>query len=189
MIWQIVLLIVIFLLIIPIPFKFKLTFNILRLSGEVQLSVFKLINYKVRVRFRGAYIYIITNNKTRREKLSSKNFNVAFVMQMLRQLYFRLILKTLSFSCQGGYYNNAFVTALGSSVIDITSKSIFARILHNKKSAHIFISNEAKYNQDCLHIKLEGQIYISVFDVIYSLINTLWSLKGEKYETRNAQTK
>lgn len=187
MIWQIILLIIVVLLIIPISIKFETKFNILRLSGAVQIQLLGFIKFNVRVRFRGQYVYITTNNKTRREKLSSKNFNVAFVVQMIRQLYFRLTLKYLTFTSESGYYNDAMVTALGGSIIDIVSKCIYARILHNKKSAHILIQNDTKYNQDCLNLKIQGQIYISLFDVIYSLINVLWSLKGEKYETGNSK--
>ena len=185
MIWQLILLIIIFLLIIPIPIKFRLNFNILRLSGEVFIKVF-FIKYKVRVRFRGGYVYIIKNSKARREKLSSKNYNVVFITQFARQLYFRLILQSLRFVSEEGYYNNAMITAIGSSVIDIISKCLYARILHNKKSAHIFIQNEAKYNQDCLNIKVESEIRISLFDLIYSLVNSYFILKGEKYERANS---
>lgn len=182
MIWQIILLIIIFLLIIPIPIKFKVVFNILRLSGAVEIAIFKVIKFKLRVRFRGAYVYITKNNITRREKLTSKNFNIAFVVQFVRQLYFRTILQDLKFEGDVGYYNDAMVTAMASSVIDIISKCLSARILHNKKCAHIFVSNETKYNQDCLNLKIEGKVNIAIFDVIYSIINTLWSLKGESYE-------
>lgn len=182
MIWQIILLIIIFLIIIPIPIKFKVVFNILRLSGEINISVFKFINYKSRVRFRGAYVYISHNGKTKREKITSKNFNIAFVLQLIRQLYFRTVLQSLNFVSDVGYYNDAMITAVGCGVIDIVSKSIYARILHNKKSAHIFIQNEAKYNQDCLNIKIESKASISIFDFVYSIINSLWSLKGESYE-------
>jgi len=183
MIWQFILLILIFLLIIPIPIKFKLIFNVLRLSGAVHLKVFRFINFQVRVRFRGEYVYITTNHKTRREKLSSKNFNVALVVQLIKNIYFRLILNTLNFVSNVGYYNDAMITALSSGVVDIVSKCLYSKILHNKKSAHIFISNEAKYNQDCLNIKVEGNIRISLFDILYSTINALLSLRGEKYET------
>ena len=188
MIWQIVLLIIIILLIIPIPINFNLKFNVLRLSGDVQIQVFKFINYSSHVRFRGQYIYITQNNKTRREKITSKNFNLAFVVQLSKQLYFRLILQYLSFVSIGGYYNDAMVTALGASLIDVVSKCIYAKILHNKKSAHIFIQNEQKYNQDCLHFKVECKLNISIFDILYSVVNSLWSLKGEKYEAGNSQT-
>ncbi len=186
MIWQIVLLIIIFLLIIPISIKVKLSFNILRLSGSVSITLFNIINFKLRVSFRGQYVYITRKNKTRREKLSSQNFNIALVIQLIRQLYFRTIINQLNFVSQSGYYNDAMITALESSIIDILSKSLYARILHNKKSAHIFIQNEAKYNQDCLNIKIETRVNISLFDIIYSVINSLWSLKGEKYETRDS---
>jgi len=187
MIWQIVLLFIIFLLIIPIPIKVDVKFNVLRFSGDLEIAIFKIIKNKFHVRFRGQYVYITKNDKTRREKITSKNFNIAFVMQMVRQLYFRMILKHLSFVSVGGYYNDAMVTALGCGVIDIISKCLYAKILHNKKSAHIFIQNEGKYNHDCLNFKIEAKISISIFDILYSVINSLWYLKGEKYEARNSQ--
>ena len=59
--------------------------------------------------------------------------------------------------------------------------------MHNKKSAHIFVLNEAKYNQDCLRAELEGQVSISLFDVIYSFISSVLSLKGDKYERTKAE--
>lgn len=186
MIWRLILLIIIFLLIIPIPIKLKLSFNVLRLSGEVNIQISKLISYKARVRFRGAYVYITQNNKTRREKLTASNYNVAYVMQLIRQLYFRVELNTLTFASEEGYYNNAMITALGSGVIDIVSKCAKGRILHNKKSAHIFVQNEAKYNQDCLNFKLECEAKVSTFDMAYSIINSLWSIKGDNYEKSNS---
>ncbi len=189
MIWQILLIFIILLLIIPIPIKFKVLFNILRLSGEIQINIFKFINYKIKVKFRGQYVYITKNNKTYREKLSAKNFNIAFVVQTVRQLYFRLILDRLIFVSENGYYNDAMVTAVGTGVVDVITKCIYAKILHNKKSAHILINNEAKYNKDCLNFKIEGKVNISIFDVIYSIINSLWCLKGAKYEATDSKAK
>ena len=61
--------------------------------------------------------------------------------------------------------------------------------MHNKKSAHILINNEAKYNQDCLNFKIEGKVNISIFDVLYSIVNSLWSLKGAEYETTEYKAK
>jgi len=186
MIWQIILLIIIFLLIIPIPIKIKLVFNVLRLSGAVNIKILKFIKYNIRVRFRGAYVYITSKNKTRREKLTATNYNIAYIIQLIRQLYFRVILNSLTFISEEGYYNNAMITALGSGMIDIASKCAKGRILHNKKSAHIFIQNQPKYNQDCLNIKLECEAKITLFDILYSIINSLWSMKGEKYEKSNS---
>ncbi|MBQ3502736.1 MAG: hypothetical protein IJA72_03625, partial [Clostridia bacterium] len=133
------------------------------------------------------YVYITQNGRTRREKLTSKNYNIAFVLKFINEIYFRTQLAFLKFNSELGYYNDAMVTALGSSVIDVVSKCIYSRILHNKKSAHIFVLNEAKYNQDCLRAELEGQVSISLFDVIYSFISSVLSLKGDKYERTKAE--
>ena len=186
MIWKIILLIIVFLLIIPIPIKIKLGFNVLRLSGAVNIKILKFIKYNVRVRFRGAYVYVTSKKQTRREKLTSTNYNVAYIMQLMRQLYFRVVLNSLIFVSEEGYYNNAMITAIGSGMIDIITKCLKGRILHNKKSAHIFIQNQPKYNQDCLNLKFECEVKISLFDVIYSIINSLWSIKGDKYEKSNS---
>lgn len=189
MIWQILLIFIILLLIISIPIKFKVVFNVLKLSGEIKINVFKLINYKIKVKFKGQYVYVTKNTKTYREKLSAKNFNIAFALETIKQLYFRLILDRLIFVSESGYYNDAMITAIGTGVIDVVSKSIYTKILHNKKSAHILIDNEPKYNQDCLNFKIEGRVNISIFDVLYSIVNSLLNLKGEKYETRNSKAK
>lgn len=182
MIWQIILLIIIFLIIIPIPIKVKLKFNVLRLSGKAEVRIFKIFNYKIGVRFRGQYVFITTRKGTKREKLSAKNFNIAFVVQYIRQIYFRIIIKSLNVGSEEGYANSAMATALMCSITDVLFKCISARIIHNKKYAHIFVSSDTKYNEDCLRMKLESQCYISIFDAVYSLINSYVSLKGEEYE-------
>ena len=131
-------------------------------------------------------MYITRKNKTSREKLTANNYNVAYVVQLVRQLYFRLELDFFSVLSQEGYYNDAMITALAGGTIGIINQCIKARILHNKKSAHIFVKNEAKYNQDCLNLKLECRAKISVFDILYSTINSLWSIKGDNYEKSNS---
>lgn len=187
MIWQIVLLIIIVTLIMPIPVNTKIAFNILKLSGEINIQVLRVFKYKRRVRFKNGYLYITRKGRTKREKISSKNFNIAYAIQFVRQVYFRLILKSLTFVGEEGYYNNAMISAMGAGTVDLISKCVFARIRHNKKSAHIVMRNEAKYNQDCLNFKIEGIITISIFDIIYSIVNSYLSLKGGNYERKKAE--
>lgn len=182
MIWQTILLIIIFLLIIPIPIKFTALFKILRLSGEIEFRVLKIFKFGLRVKFRGSYVYITNHKGTRREKLTNKNYNIAYLIQLIRQIYFRTELNQITIESNIGYYNDALYTAIGSSAFDIVSKCLLARILHNKKSAHIFVKNNTKYNQDCLNIKTNVEFKISMFDIIYSLVNAKLSLRGEEYE-------
>ena len=184
---KIIVLVLIVVLIVPIPIKVQVSFNVLKISGEVVIKLFKFFEYKVRVRFRGKYIYVTHKSKTKREKFTSKNFNVALMIEMIKNIYFRLVLTKLYFSSEAGYYNNAMTTAVGSSVIDIISKDVCCRILNNKKSAHIFVGNEPKYNEDCLNFKIEGDVKISIFDILYSFVNSLLSLKGVKYERNQTE--
>ncbi len=186
MIWKIIVILIIFLLIILIPIKIKVDFNILKLSGAWEVHICKIIKFRVRVRIRGRYIYITKNGKTRREKLSSKNYSVALILKLINETYFRTELNQLTIKSEIGYCNNAMVSAIGCSVVDIITKCSKARIAHNKKAAHIFVLNEPKYNGDYLNIKLESDIKISIFDIVYSLTSTLLSLKGDNYEREKA---
>ena len=187
MIWKIILLIIIFLLIILIPIKIKINFNILKLSGACELQIFKIIKFKVRVRIRGRYVYITKRGKTRREKLSAKNYNIALILKLINETYFRTELHYLNLTSEIGYCNNAMISAIGCAAVGIVSKCTKARIMHNKKSAHIFVINEPKYNQDCLNITLESKIKISLFDIMFSLVSSLLSLKGDNYEREKAE--
>lgn len=187
MFWKLFVLILVVVIIVPIPIKVSVSFNILKLSGEVSIKLIKFLGYKIRVRFRGKYIYITHKSKTRREKFTNKNFNLALLMEVIKNVYLRLVLTKIYFASQTGYYNNAMVTAITSSLIDIVSKDVCCRILNNKKSAHIFVGNEPKYNEDCFSVKIEGDVKISIFDFLYSFINSLLSLKGVRYERSKAE--
>ncbi len=187
MIWQFLLLILVLLLIIPIPIKLKITFNILRLKGEVEGKIF-WFKIKLKFRLRGQYVYITTKKGTKREKITNNNYNLAFVIEIFKQIYYRTHLTQLNFITDIGYYNNALITALSSSIVDILAKCISAKILHNKKSAHIYINNEPKYNEDRCKAHVEIRCFISLFDIIYSFVNTVFNLKGDKYEKQPKST-
>ena len=175
--WYLIFLFVIFILLLLIVYPFLISvevkFNLLRLKGVftlVLLGKFKL-QYKLRVK--NGYVYIYHNRKEKRFKLTDQSFNVIFFLNLVKQIYFRHQLLFFDMFSTFGYSNDACVTAVGAGYFDVIGKSVFCKVQNNKKSAHIFVNVEPKYNQDICSIRAKSSIRVSIWDMLYSLAYTL----------------
>ncbi len=172
----------------PFLVKFDVRFNILRLKGIIIFQLFNKIKFEYKIRIKHGYVYINYKNKERKEKISNKNINIIVIIELINQLYFRIQLLTFAVTSNFGYVLDSCVTAVGAGSIDVICKSMLTKIKNNKKSAHIFVIVEPKYNEDIFNVRIENEIRISIFDLIYTLIYTLinvWSV----YEKRKSATR
>lgn len=182
MYWYLFFVILIIIITFPIKTKVVVKANILNLSSQLFISVLGIKILKLRVKFKGNYVYITKGKYTYKEKLTASNIDVVFLINFVKLLYFRLHLIELIEESEIGYSNNALTTSLGVASVDIIVKGILARVKNNKKSSHIFIDNYAKYNEDCLNFKLEASICINILDIFYSFVSSKIKSKGVKYE-------
>ncbi|MBQ8615618.1 MAG: hypothetical protein IJ415_03530 [Clostridia bacterium] len=67
---------------------------------------------------------------------------------------------------------DSMVTATTCGYIDVLSKCVLAKVKNNKKSAHIFVDVNPKYNEDIFNIRLIYEMRMSVVDILYTLIYT-----------------
>ena len=58
------------------------------------------------------------------------------------------------------------------SLIDVFSKCLLAKVKNNKKSAHIFVDVQPKYNEDIFNLRLIYEMRMSVVDIIYTFVYT-----------------
>lgn len=182
MYWYLFFVLLIIILTFPVQTKVVLKANVLNLSAQLFISILGVNLVKLKIKFKGNYVYITKGKYTYKEKLTPSNIDVVFAVNFVKLLYFRLQLLELTEESEIGYQNNAMTTSLGVASVDIITKGILARIKNNKKSSHIFIDNYAKYNQDCLNFKLESSICINILDIIYSWVSSKIKSKGVKYE-------
>ena len=182
MYWYLFFVLFVMALTLPIKTKIVAKSNILNLSSQLSIEVFKLKILKLKIKFRGNYVYVTKGKYTYKEKLTPSNINVVFAINFIKLIYFRLQLLELIEESEIGYMNNALGTSLMVAGTDIITKGILSRIKNNKKSSHIFIDNYAKYDQDCLNFKLEISSCINLLDVIYSFVSSKIKSKGERYE-------
>lgn len=164
----------------PFLVKFDVRFNILKLKGTVIFKIFNKIKFEFKIRIKHGYVYINHKNKERKEKISKKNINLIYIGELIKQLYFREQFLSLIITSNFGYVLDSCATAVGAGTIDVIGKCLFMKIKNNKKSADIFVSVEPKYNEDVFNIRLENEVRISIFDLIYTLVVTQLRMLGKR---------
>ncbi len=168
-------------LIYPFLVSFDVKFNILRLRGNIIIKIFNKIKFEFKIRVKNGYVYINHKNKQRKEKISKTNFNLVWFLSLINQLYFREQFLNLSFCANFGFILDSRITATICGYLDVIAKSLFGSLKNNKKSSHIFVSVEPKYNVDIFNVHINNIIRISMFDLIYTLIYTIIYARG-RYE-------
>lgn len=170
----------------PFFVKFEMQINILKLKGRFTLKLLGFINIKFKFRIKNGYIYLYRNNKEIKEKITTNNVDLVFIYILTKESYFRQQLVNLSFSSNFGYNLNSCVSAVGSGYINVLAKCILSKIKNNKKSSHIFVDVEPKYNEDIFNIRTNIDMRMSLFDVTYAFLYAKYYI-WRNYEKRNGK--
>ncbi len=189
LIFLFILLVILLIVLYPFFVKFDVRFNLLKLKGSLTIKLFNFVKIDFRLRIKNGYIYINHKNKIRKEKITNNNFNVVFFMNLISQIYFREQFLTLDMKSNFGYVNDSCITAVGCGYIDVLTKSILSKLKNNKKSSHIFVNNEPRYNEDIFNVRFINEIRISLADILYALIYALLNSWGKYEKGRKRKTK
>ena len=157
----------------PFLIKFEVKFNALKLKGGISIKFFNKIKLEFKFRVKNGYLYIYFNNKERKEKLDKKNINIVFIFNLINQLYFRHQLLNCNLISNFGFVLDSMITATTCGLIDVFSKGVFAKVKNNKKTAHIFVEVNPKYNEDIFNIRIIYEMRMSVIDILYTIAFTI----------------
>ena len=103
-----------------------------------------------------------------------------FILQIIKQTYFRQQLVSLNLISNFGYCLNSCATAVTSGAIQVVGTSILSKIKNNKKSAHIFLEVNPKYNEDIFNFKVNTSVRMSGFDTAFAFVYTIINIIKEK---------
>lgn len=173
----------------PFLIKFEIKCNVLKLKGGISIKFFNKIKLEFKFRVKNGFIYIYFNNKERKEKIDKKNINIAFVLNLINQLYFRHQLLNCNLVSNFGFVLDSMVTATTCGFIDVVSKCVLAKVKNNKKSAHIFVAVNPKYNEDIFNLRVNYEMRMSVVDIIYTLVFSIIRTIQNKIKGRVASEK
>ena len=149
---------------------FEVKINVLRLKGVITLKVF-FFKINIKYRIKNGYIYLyFNNNKEKKERISNKNLNLKLIFELIKQSYFRQQIENLKITSNFGFVLNSCTTAVGCGYIQVLTKCFLGRVKNNKKSAHIFVEVNPKYNEDIFNFKVQTSMRMSGFDAIYAFI-------------------
>lgn len=182
MFWYLFFCILLIFLFLPFNTRLCVKVNALKIASEVSVKILCFQVLKMKIKVKGKYIYITKKGITYKEKLTTNNVDVVFGLNFILQMYFRIKLNEIYEAGQYGIKDDAFYTSMLCSSVDLVFKGILGKIKNNKKMAHIFITNSAIYNEDCLNLKLEFDFNVNIIDIVYSFVLSKLSSKGVKYE-------
>ena len=154
----------------PFLIKFEIKCNVLKLKGGFSIKFFDKIKLEFKFRVKNGYIYVYFRNKEIKEKISDKNINIIFIINLIKSIYFRHQLLNCNLTSNFGFVLNSMVTATGCGIIDVISKGILSKVKNNKKSAHIFVEVNPKYNEDIFNLRFNYEMRMSVVDIIFSFV-------------------
>lgn len=154
----------------PFLIKFEIKCNVLKLKGGFIIKFFNKIKLEFKFRVKNGYIYLYFRNKEIKEKISDKNINIIFIINLVKSIYFRHQLLNCNLTSNFGFVLDSLVTATTCGFIDVMSKGILSKVKNNKKSAHIFVDVNPKYNEDIFNLRFNYEIRMSVVDVIFSFV-------------------
>ena len=173
----------------PFLIKFEIKLNALKLKGGISVKFFNKIKLVFKFRVKNGYIYIYFNNKERKEKIDKKNINIVFISNLINQLYFRHQLLNCNLTSNFGFVLDSMITATTCGFIDVVSKCVLSKVKNNKKSAHILVNVNPKYNEDIFNLRFEYEMRMSVVDIIYTFVCTIIETIKHKIKRKVASEK
>ena len=160
---------IILILFLPVIFELKLTYNVLNNTGVISVYLYKknLIHYIFE--FDGKHISIKDKEESEEKKLDFNDPEFIFYKNLVNEVSDKLRVRYVDI-----YYNiglsDAFLTSLICGYINTFCLMLFSYIKNQKPTASLGLFDTASYNKSEAVVALDGNVSISLFDLVYSLI-------------------
>lgn len=173
---------VIIVLLFPLKFQVRLTFNLESLSGVICLYIFKIKIKYYHYQIKGKNIILKNEKETRMKEVEFDEKQLIIAETFRRQVKNKSRLKELFI-----FYNlgvgDAFTSAMLGGAINTAFTIMFTTIKNKRPTASMGIYDTISYNREIFEIAGKGSISISLFDVVYSLVMSVILIKN-KYSSR-----
>lgn len=163
---------IIIIILLPVFIKVRSNYNLFENNGSVAFFIFeiKIISLKFSIDKFGIKIY--KNKKIKNEKIDFGGEEAVFVSDFIKQLKDKTHLKTLKVFYNIGF-KDAFDTAMFCGFVNLLIELIFTRIKSIKPTATLFLGDNIAYNQNVFQLVCNFKISISLFDIVYSFLNSV----------------
>ena len=176
-----------FIILLIIYFQIKVNSQIDVLAGYIllTLSLFKIKILKIKFMYKNNKLYFFVNKKEKEINIKLSFKQVYFVNQFISNLKDKIVLKNLNIQGKIGTLD-AYKTSMQSATVLAISKTLFAYLKTKKHTTTLSSLIKPCFNQNIFLIKIDLCVKITLYDLLYSLIVSLVSIKRRIYE-RNKQ--
>lgn len=164
--------IIICLMFLPIKLEARFSFNLLDMSGAVGafLYGFKITHQMLWIK--GKKIITKKEEAVESQEIDFQGKEITFLKIFLKQLTNKTRLKKIELFYNIGL-DDAFTSAMVSGHINVIVVYLYTRIKNEKPTASLELNNTISYNRKVLQFAFKCIITISLFDIVYSWLNSV----------------
>lgn len=163
---------VILIFLIPFHINGRFSFNLFEKTAALGLLLFKIKIVHDQFWLEDGRIIMMSNKKMKKKELSFDGEEVYFFQVLLGQLKDKIQLTSLRVFYNVGL-DDAFYSAMVAGSINATLISFFTSIKHIKPTASFGVYDSVSYNRKIFQIAINLKVSISLYDIVYSLINSV----------------
>ena len=174
--WEIVILIIFFVIILPFSLNITFEVNVLRNKGKIIILLFGFLPLYIQyIEFDRGFIKLIKNpQKIKKIKINFDKENIKKFNQSIRAVLNSQLIKDINIQTKFGIKDAPFVVALASGIYN-SIISAFLSINCAKRNiinSHTKLKTYFKYNY--LKVSIQSKIQLSIYDVIKLFIQIKW---------------
>ena len=184
--------VIVLILFFPIKGEARVSFNVLDFSGAYGIFVYNLKLQHRLFWIKGKKIILKKENSIETKELSFSSREVIFVEMFTNQIKDKTRLRKLSVIYTLGV-DDAFLSAMLGGYINFALTTFYTTIKNKKPTATLEIADTISYNRQVCQFAATISISISLFDIVYSLLNSViltWKKYAKitlKAESKNTQ--
>ena len=173
---------------LPIKLEVRVSFNVLEFSGALGAFLYnkKLMHQQFWIK--GKKIITKKEDEIETKELDLESKEVIFLETFTGQIKDKTRLKEISILYNLGA-KDAFASALMAGYVNFAINLLFTNIKNQKPTASLSLNDTVSFNREICQFVAKLIMTISLFDILYSFINTIIlskrkhsSLKGKENE-------
>lgn len=162
----------IILLVLPIFLEIRVSFNVLSKSGVFCIYIFKKKLQYFIFEIDGREIRLKDEQQTQEKQIDFDSPELAFYEELSSQIKDKTRLRFLEI-----FYNiglgDAYLTSLICGTLNVAILIFFSSLKNSKPTASLALYNTSSFNKTVAELAVVVSLSISLFDVVYSLLNSV----------------
>ena len=178
----------IILFIVPLNFRIKLVFNLFENNILLSFFIWKIKITTLKIMVKDKNIIIITKKKKKEVQFSLSIKQIYFVETLIDNLKNKVQVRKINVNSKIGIIDSAQTAMLCGSVIAMV-KTIFCYIKNKKPTCSMDNLTIPCFNKKIFIICTYLSCSITLFDLLYSVIISLFSIRRKVYEKSRRKSK